>query len=65
MASENAGGQHPAQDISQLDGTVEVAGYIGGATAAVRIGASRYEEQQQLLLRCERQVEHVRLSVFG
>ena len=38
MAGQTMLERDPPQDISQLDGTLEVAGYIGGATAAVRIG---------------------------
>jgi RHS repeat-associated protein len=38
MAGQTMLERDPPQDISQLDGTLEVAGYISGVTGAVRIG---------------------------
>jgi hypothetical protein len=38
MAAQTMLERDPPQDISQLDGTLEVAGYISGVTGVVRIG---------------------------
>ena len=38
MARQTLMARDPGQVVSQLDGTLEVAGYIGGVTSVVRIG---------------------------